>query len=190
LHVLKRLAGPRVAHLRLDLPLTILIFIFERPVISICCFCIALPCALSSIRSIISSLQAYEPRNSDVEKMKVAVDLAEFIGTAKHLMPRETNCAVFVDAGWKDGIANIAIVEIMRQEHGVRVIAHSEHVPCESSHEAEKLAAYEGLLFNTSAIVFSDCQPLVNRLKDARLKWIPRRQNQIADKLGNRRRKV
>lgn len=145
------------------------------------------PKSYASVRAIITAIQSYDPKSSDLSRIKSAVDLAEFIGVAKHYMPDGADCAVFVDAGWKDGIGNIAIVELRRMPLGIRVIAHSEFIETESSHTAEMQAIIEGLAFNTLATVFSDCKSAVDSHPCDRVKWIPRERNKIADRIGNRR---
>ncbi len=139
------------------------------------------------INQLIEQIQLHDSANTDLAHVKELLDLAKFIGFAKTALPNGLDCGVFVDAGWKDGIASIAIVEIRRDQLGLSQIAQSWHERTANSHDAEIRAIEEGLRFNSIVTVFSDCQNAVLKINSNRVVWIPREQNKLADKLGNMR---
>ncbi len=118
-------------------------------------------------------------------RAKVVTDLSHFIKYAQTSIHEEEDCAIFVDAGFKDGLGQVAIVEVRRGTLGIEVVAHSKPIQVESAYEAEKTAVQEGLDFNLIANVYTDCQSLISM--DKRVIWIPREQNKVADKLSHKR---
>lgn len=123
---------------------------------------------------------------SDLEQARHAVELTELIARAKRskLWP-----AVFVDAGWKDGIGQIAAVAIRNGQHGPSVAAQSYCRPCESSTIAEGKAASLGLSMGwDGCVVYTDCAATAEsaEFKARGVKRLPRKDN-LADRIANRR---
>lgn len=130
---------------------------------------------------------------NDLTKAREALELFALVNVAKNLFaerPEAEASACYVDAGWKDGIAQNAIVRLRRSKFGVEVVAHSWPHEAASIQEAEENAiryAAEEWKFDT---IYSDCKPIVDRLRELfgdRIRWIPRELNKLADSLGNRR---
>lgn len=142
------------------------------------------------ISGVIREIRQFNPEHTDLSEMEAALTAGSLMSFGRRSIPASEGCAVFVDAGWKAGIANIAVVEIRRTILGCTVSCNSYPVRTASSSAAEQLAIAEGLAFNCFANVYSDNQPAVDKARasgEARVKWIPRSKNGVADKAGNRR---
>jgi hypothetical protein len=100
--------------------------------------------------------------------------------------------AVFVDAGIKNGIAQIGAVLVSVDEHGIRTKAESYFAEAKGIHEAEALAVVLGASLTTrgDCPIYCDNDTVTNfvpvELKK-RVKWIPRHKNKAADKIANMR---
>lgn len=91
---------------------------------------------------------------------------------------------VFVDAGFKDGRARVAMIFV----EGEYMAAESFTLDnIKSPSEAEEAIIRYALQRHPNANVYSDCQPVVNKLARPNLFWLPREKN-IADAFGNLRR--
>lgn len=148
---------------------------------------------VQSLTSLIRAVKSHDPHASDLHAMKAAVDLAQLVVDAKRNLG-ELRQAVYVDAGWKDGMAEIAAVFVTQDTHGPRVIAQSYMEPMESSEQAERFAVRFGdVLANEqtrlACPIFTDCQSIVANFRNEGydVRCLSREKNRVADKLANMR---
>ncbi len=130
------------------------------------------------LETIISKIGAHSPAVSDFGKMEEARQLTKFISKS---IAKSVD-GIFVDAGWKNGKARIAIVCI----EGERIAAESFTADHPDSLAAEIAAVKFALAYKPLLKVYSDCTGAVHHIQDARVSWIPRESN-LSDKIGNMR---
>jgi hypothetical protein len=106
-----------------------------------------------------------------VEELSLATDIPE--------IPRHDS-GVFIDAGWINGLARIALVYKKRDYLEIR----SWYEQSPNSLAAEERAYIEAKKLWPDETIFTDCQTLAQRYD---LIWIPREKNKTADKFGNMR---
>ena len=127
---------------------------------------------------------------TDLTFAREAFDIAELVTDAQAAMPADQQEAVFVDAGWKDGIAQIGFVRLKRVPHGFDVSAASWPEVTKHAAAAEQSAIEHGASFAPNAVIYSDCQTMVEQMQGVygeRLVWLPRERNRAADRIANRR---
>lgn len=143
-----------------------------------------------NINHLIDLLQKHNHHHTDLARAKEAIDLARLVKQAQAAHNKQKiDQAWYVDAGWKNGIATIGAVYVKKTEHGTDVIAYSWTLPLPSSAEAEHEAIRRAHSRTHSVPIFSDSQSVVEvaKAEGFDVHWIPRDQNKIADKIGNRR---
>lgn len=118
-------------------------------------------------------------RNYDYGKTDLALmhSLTRFIGEVKG------KSGIFVDAGWKNGKAKVAII---KSESWGDMDITVRHIDIESSYAAEEWAVITAAeMYPGDTPIYSDCQTVADSFP--RVQWIPRKQNKQADSLGNMR---
>lgn len=148
------------------------------------------PSHCRKLADVIGLLDRYDHKKTDVAQAQRAMSLVVLMERAQRDLPKDVQAAVFVDAGWKDGVAQIGWVYVRRADLGMAVTADTFPQRTESPTEAERLAIEYGADFAPAAVVYSDCKSLVDQLSEAyrgRLRWLPRERNKVADKIANRR---
>lgn len=123
---------------------------------------------------------------------KEAVDLIELAVLSRKIFAKEDHEAVFVDAGWKQGLAQIGCVHLKRVPIGIEVNAFSFPRHTKSIDEAEELAIEYGADWAPLARVYSDSKFAVDRMEKqypGRLKWISRKRNHVVDQIANMRKR-
>lgn len=145
---------------------------------------------LNDMSAVINRLKQYDARESHVHRSRMALELAEMVSVAKRSMPPDMHEAVFVDAGWRDGIATVGFVHVRRHLHGFTVRAESRPVQIRTIHDAERLAVKFGARASATATVFCDNIAVVNMSQKKygnRVRAIKRDNNKAADRINNRR---
>lgn len=122
---------------------------------------------------LMAELRAYSYGESDLADMQA---LHKLIDRAA-----ETD-GIFVDAGWKNGKAKVAVI----RKQGTAIDVHVRSVEAATCTEAEERAiAFAARCFpDPTAPIYSDCQAAVEKFKP-RAVWLPRNANKDADKLAN-----
>lgn len=97
---------------------------------------------------------------------------------------------VFVDAGWKNGKAKIAVICI----HETTMVARSFELYQPDSLAAEIAALEYALQYNPFELevlppVFCDCTGAIQKINNPRVQWISRINN-VSDSIGNMRGKL
>jgi hypothetical protein len=118
-------------------------------------------------------LDRYNPVETDLGWMR---SLTAFIAKI------EGYRGIFVDAGWKEGVAKAAIVKVLKNGD-MEIFTYQFH--CSSSHLGEMEAINKAKTKWPGETIYSDCQGAAHATSG--VQWIPRRRNQLADALGNRR---
>ena len=108
-------------------------------------------------------------------------DLAWMTGLTAFIRKVTNKVGVFVDAGWKNGVAQIAIVK-SNGPGCAEIITHRVDAP--SSTAAETMAVEMAFKRWPDSKVYTDCRHAANA---AGAEWIPRERNKMADSLGNMR---
>ena len=122
---------------------------------------------------LLQQLGSYTVTDSDLTWMRSLTAFINKIGSRP---------GVHVDAGFKYGISQIAIVKCTG--HGCAEIITHRTLECRNINEAEVLAVEMAYQRWPDAQVFSDSQHAATA---AGAQWIPRERNKIADALGNLR---
>jgi hypothetical protein len=140
------------------------------------------------ISTLIKKIKQYSFTESDLAMMEHALNLTKFI---QQSIVKKTN-GIFVDAGWKDGVAKIAVILII----GDHVAAESYRIAAENSMQAELHAInfalnWKPFEFDGTIQIYTDCKAAIDWLckngkRDPRIQWISREKNS-ADKIGNMR---
>lgn len=147
----------------------------------------------SAIEHVIARISNFDAKRTAFGRSKAALELAELVAVAKRRIPHDVSEAVFVDAGWKDGLAVVGFVHVQRGPLGFTVRAGSRPLKIRTIHAAELLAIKWGLIASRTATVFSDAHSAAaiwaSRVGD-RVKVIGRKENKAADKMANCRGKV
>lgn len=123
---------------------------------------------------LLKELRAYNPGNTDLARMRsITAFISEVVGRT----------GIFVDAGWKNGKAKVAIIKsVSNGDMDITV----RMIDAENSYAAEEWAILTAAeLHPGKEPIFSDCQAAAT--KHPRAEWIPREQNKQADSLGNMR---
>jgi len=134
------------------------------------------------VEQIFSQIESNQ--KSYFDKMRETFDLARFINQCEQ--QPVIDIAIFTDAGFKDGKARIAAVFVNKDGE---VEAKSKLIQVENAAVAELAAINLGLSMHESAVVHNDNQTVVLKMKNDRVKWLPRTENKLADQIGNLRRK-
>ena len=147
-----------------------------------------------SAQALLGAIRGYDHNSSDLVNMRKALELSELIESAKAALPLSgLPAAIFVDAGFKDGKAQIGVVEVLIDRDGEHVKAESHPCAAASNDEAERAAIDFALAWSApQLIIFSDSQGAVaraNKTHAGRVRWLPREQNKIADRLANMRKR-
>ncbi len=145
-----------------------------------------------SPQSLLEAIRGHEHADTDLAEMRRALELSELIDSAKAAMPLSgLSRAVFVDAGIKGNHAQIGVVHVSLESDGEHVRAESHPVAAGNSTEAEQAAIQYALGWAGSGeIIFCDNQSAVARARKAhgdRIRWLPRDQNKVADRVANLR---
>lgn len=129
---------------------------------------------LTTSTELFKRLRGYDYSKTDLAFMQ---SLTKFIGEIAG------RAGIFVDAGWKDGKAKVAIVK--SHANGDMDIA-VRLVETKNSYQAECWAINKAKeLYPGNETIFTDCQPAA--ANNVRVEWVPREQNKQADSLGNMR---
>lgn len=140
----------------------------------------------------VNLLSNYSAAQSDVERMKHALDLTKLMSKAASLQKQITGPVIYVDAGWKDGKGRIGVVfiaPVAGSEPTVHAMAKT--VNAKTSIDAEQLAVLEGLKKWGQAPVLTDCKAVADEFaNNPRVRWISRTANKAADAIGNMRKEA
>lgn len=118
-------------------------------------------------------LDRYDPVHSDLGQMR---SLTAFVAKIQGYR------GIFVDAGWKKGVAKAAIVKVLGNGD-MEIFTYQFN--CGSAHAGELEAINKAKAKWPGETIYSDCQGAAHTTTG--VQWIPRRQNKLADSLGNRR---
>jgi ribonuclease HI len=143
-------------------------------------------------RQLLEAIQGHELAKTDLAEMRYALELSELIDSAKAAMPLSgLSQAVFVDAGMKGNRAQIGLVQVSFERDGEHVRAESHPITASNSTEAEEAAINFALQWAApDEIIFCDNQVAVERATKThgnRVRWLPRQQNKVADRVANLR---
>ena len=143
-----------------------------------------------SLKSIVKAMGQWDSAHTDVAKLEQIKQLSNFVGYAStYALDHDIKSGIFVDAGFKDGKAKIAVIMV----EGTKITALGDTIEVNSSNQAELKAIWSAVKLrdekNVDYTIFSDSQGAVQKLQQSveNLKWISRTKNKIADKLGNMR---
>jgi hypothetical protein len=129
-------------------------------------------------------------KKTEIDQMKEVLDFSNFIKQCEQTVKENRlSTAIFTDAGFKDGQARIAAVFI---DPIGNIDAKSRLVQAEDNNFAEMKAIRLGMSFHPSVIIYNDNETAVNSMNVMepdlkRVRWIPRHQNRVSDKIGNMR---
>jgi ribonuclease HI len=145
-----------------------------------------------SSQQLVAAIRGHASDTSDLANMQRALELSELIDSAKAALPYSgLSCAVFVDAGLRNGQAQIGIVRVSIEADGEHVRAESHPVIASNSTEAERSAIEFALQWaGQNDVIFCDNQVAVDLARQTngdRIRWLPRHQNKIADRVANLR---
>ena len=148
-----------------------------------------------SLKVLLRALRAYDKEDTDLVNMREALELSQLIDQARAALPAcEVPKAVFVDAGFKEGKARIGVVLVEVDDAGEHVSAEAHPCKADNINDAEAAAIDFALWWSAPEIpIFSDSQSAVSRyqgMHNDRIKWLPRKQNKIADSVANVRSKA
>jgi ribonuclease HI len=145
-----------------------------------------------SSRGLFEAIQGHEDAKSDLTEMRRALELSELIDSAKAALAGLSH-GIFVDAGIKDGQAQIGVVRVSFETDGEHVRAESRPVFAANSTEAEQTAIEYAIGWaDPDEVIFCDNQVAVRRVSKThgnRIRWLPRQHNKAADRLANLRTK-
>lgn len=133
---------------------------------------------ISNVNELLKKLDKYSSTNTRLAKMQQVVSLMHFAsGTTKK--------GIFVDAGFKNGHAKIALVWISQDGVDIRIRERET----KTSLDAEVFAVASALDWSIGqdVTIFSDCQGAVEIVHMSRVQWLPREQNKTADAFANLR---
>jgi ribonuclease HI len=114
------------------------------------------------------------------------------IDSAKAALPLcGVSRAVFVDAGLVGDQAQIGVVQVAIEADGEHVRAESHPCLAKDSNAAEEAAIQYAVTWAGPELpIFSDNQSAVQRARKRygeRIRWLPRSQNRVADRVANMR---
>jgi hypothetical protein len=123
---------------------------------------------------------------TDLTDMEDVLRLTTLIRKAS----QKKQSGVFVDAGWKNGKAKIAVIYI----HETTMVARSFEQDQPDSLAAEIAALQYALQYNPLDLqilppVFCDCTGAIQKINNPRVQWISRINN-VSDSIGNMRGKL
>ena len=128
---------------------------------------------LISLQNLVNDLKNYDYTKTDLGVMNVI----------KFIQNVPIKQGIFVDAGFKNGNAKIAIIRIQQGDIDVCV----RNIKCDTNDEAEDAGIKMAMsLFPGDEPIYNDHQSVVAR-NAPRAKWINRKQNKEADRLSNLR---
>jgi hypothetical protein len=141
---------------------------------------------------LLAAIRGHDHTETDLAQMRRALELSELIDSAKAAMPLSgLSRAVFVDAGIKDGQAQIGVVRVSLEADGEHVRAESHPTRARNSNEAEQAAVEYALAWaGPDEVIFCDNRSAVDRARNvhgARVRWLSRNHNKAADRLANLR---
>jgi hypothetical protein len=143
-------------------------------------------------QQLLRAINGHDHDKSDLANMRRALELSELIDSAKAALPLcGVSRAVFVDAGIVGDQAQIGVVQVTIEADGEHVRAESHPCTASDSNAAEEAAIRYAVTWAGPEIpVFSDNQSAVQRARKDfgdRIRWLPRSQNQVADRVANLR---
>jgi ribonuclease HI len=146
----------------------------------------------SSGKELLRAISGHDHDSSDLANMRKALELSELIDSAKSALPATgESLAVFVDAGFAGGRAQFGVVEVAVAADGEHVRAESHPCEAETSVAAEEAAIdYAVTWAAAETVIFSDSKSAVERARTRhgqRIRWLPRQQNKVADRVANLR---
>ncbi len=146
----------------------------------------------TSPQQLLGAIRGHDHADSDLVNMRKALELSDLIVSAKSALPLcGVSRAVFVDAGIKDDRAQIGVVQVGREADGEHVRAESHPCDAKTSSAAEAAAIeYASTWAAPETLIFSDNRTAVERARKThgdRIRWIPRGQNRVADRVANLR---
>jgi hypothetical protein len=146
----------------------------------------------STPEQLLQAISGHDHDSSDLANMRQALELSKLIDSAKAALPLcGVSRAVFVDAGSKDGQAQIGVVQVAIEPDGEHVRAESHPCAATGSNAAEQAAIqYAASWAGPDIFIFSDNRAAVERARKEhgdRVRWLPREQNRVADRVANLR---
>lgn len=143
-------------------------------------------------KQLLQAIGGHNHNSTDLVNMRKALELSELIRSAKAAMPSAgVSRAVFVDAGTKDDRAQIGVVQVAIEADGEHVRAESFPCTANGSTAAEEAAIQYAVTWAApDDLIFSDNQSAVDRARKEhgdRIRWLPRNQNKVADRVANLR---
>lgn len=145
-----------------------------------------------SPQQLLQAVRRHSHDVTDLVNMRKALELSELIDTAKAALPLcGVPSAVFVDAGMKEGQAQIGVVQVSIEADGEYVRAESRPSVATQSHAAEDAAIeYAATWAAPELLIYCDNRSSVDRARAKhgdRIRWLPRGQNKVADRVANLR---
>jgi hypothetical protein len=146
----------------------------------------------SSPQRLLRAIGGHDSDSTDLVNMRKALELSELIDSAKTALPLcGVSRAVFVDAGVKDGKAQIGVVQVQIEADGEHVRAESHPCVATDSTAAEEAAIEHAVTWAARDLpIFCDNQSAVERARKKhgdRIRWLPRKRNKAADRVANLR---
>jgi len=146
----------------------------------------------SSAKRLLRAIGGHDGERTDLVNMRRALELSELIDSAKNALPLcGVSRAVFVDAGVKDGRAQIGVVQVAMEADGEHVRAESHPCAATGSTGAEEAAIEHAVKWaDPDFPIFCDNQSAVERARKRhgdRIRWLPRKSNKVADRVANLR---
>lgn len=142
----------------------------------------------SSNQNILNILSGHVASKTNLAAMHVAKDMgAKFRKVFRAAELDKLATAVYVDAGWKEGVARISAVFLA--DGGDTVEAKVITINTKDSNEAEARAVDLGSVLrpDPGVRIFTDCQSVADTTPVPNVKWIPREDNKMADNLSSTR---
>lgn len=121
---------------------------------------------------IMQYLEQYKYEETELSELKSVHKLVKEFKLTKKV-------GIFVDAGYKNGFAKIAIIRIYEgRDFDISV----RHTICDKSHLAEILAIQLALKhYPDETKIYSDCISAVKIINNPRVEWLARQHNKTAD---------
>ena len=146
----------------------------------------------ATAEQLLIAIRGHDGDRSDLAEMRKAVELSQLINAARAAMPLcGVSQAVFVDAGVKGDRAQIAVVRVAIMADGEHVRAESHPSSATRSDQAEEAAIQYAVNWAAQDdLIFSDNRSAVDRARKSygdRIRWLPRDQNHVADRVANLR---
>jgi len=146
----------------------------------------------ASPQRLLRAIGGHDGDSTDLVNMRKALELSELINSAKTALPLcGVSHAVFVDAGVKDGRAQIGVVQVAIEADGEHVRAESHPCAATESTAAEEAAIEHAVAWAAADLpIFCDNRSAVDRARKKhgdRIRWLPRKNNKVADRVANLR---